>query len=72
MNILFIIKVKVPVFIKWSYRSFQFILNIEPRMVSIFEHVVESLSNTFLLLSVLRSTPNHIAVKPRCPIKCTF
>ena len=36
MNILFIIKVKILVLVKWSYRSLSITLTIEPRMVSVF------------------------------------
>ena len=54
MNILFIIKVKVLMFIKWSYRfppqkkelknqnKIKIVLSIEPKMVSMFELVVQS------------------------------
>ena len=45
MNILFIVNVKILVPSKWSSPppgSFQFMLTSKPRMVSIFEHVVQS------------------------------
>jgi hypothetical protein len=44
-------------------------LAIEPRMVIIFEDVVQSLLNTCLFSFVLGATPNHIPLRYRFPIK---
>ena len=45
MNILFISKVDIRMLSAWSYRSLPIMLIIEPRMVIMFEHVVQSLLN---------------------------
>ena len=42
MNIRFIIKVQILGLIKWSYKPL-IMVSMEPRIVSIFEHVVQSL-----------------------------
>ena len=57
MIILFIATVKILLDIKWSYGSPPIMLTIEPRILVniIFEHVVQSLLNTRLLVSVLTS-----------------
>ena len=81
MNILFIIKVKILVLIKWSYRSSQscWLLSLEQ-----FSYYKPSF-NTCLLVSIVGFTPNHIPLKSRCfnkkskpnrgwstlPIECT-
>ena len=46
--VLFIINVKIYVFIKWLYVSPQIMLTIKPRMVSVVERVVQSILNTTL------------------------
>ena len=48
MNVLIIIKVNIYVFIKWLYVSPQIMLTIEPRMVSMFEYVIQSIFSTCL------------------------
>ena len=66
---LFSIKAKIRVLIKWLYRLPQSItLTIESRMVNIFQvHRVQSLQNMMpFLVFVLRSTPNHIPLECRC------
>ena len=40
--------------------------------IAYFEHVVQSPFNTYLLVSVLRFTPNHIPVNYRCPFKVRY
>ena len=68
MNILFIIKVKILVLIKWSYRSPQsrWLLSLEQ-----LAYILSTKCNLFwtyvFLLSVLRPTSNHIPLKYRCP-----
>jgi hypothetical protein len=63
INISFILKVKILVLIKRSYRSPQLHWLMNVVWLSYFKHVVQSLLNTFLLISILGATPNHIPLK---------
>ena len=70
MNILFIIKVKILVLIKPSYRSPSIMLTIEPRTVIVFwVHKSNLFKTQVFLVSILGATPNHTSLKYRCPIK---
>ena len=64
VNVLSIIKVKIFLLIKRSYRTPPIMLIIECRMVTFLKHVVEALLNTYLFLGIsCRSTSDHIPLK---------
>ena len=65
-----IIKAKIHVLIKWSYRSPlpYWILNLE--WLTYFEHKIQSLLNTCFFGVHFRSAPNHIPLKYRFPNYC--
>ena len=52
-------------FIKWSFSSSK-----DLEWLAYFEHVVQSLLNTHVLVSTLRSTLDHIPFKYMCPYDC--
>lgn len=74
MNISVITKVKILMFIKWSYRSplpphTLVILFIEPSMVIKFEHTIQSLLSTFVFGIQYEAKSNHTPLKYTCLIK---
>ena len=68
ISILFMVKVNFLFLIKWSYRFPQLCWLLNLGWLTLVEHVVQSLLNTCLLVSILRSTPHHTPLKHRCPI----
>ena len=68
-NILFIIKVKILMFIEWPYRSPRLCWVLSLEWLLYFEHVIQSIGNTCLNVSILGATPNHIPLKYRCLIR---
>ena len=70
MNILFIIKVKILVLIKWLCRYPSIMLTIEPRMGIIFWACCPIYYIQVFNISVFQAMPNHVVVlKYRCPNK---
>ena len=55
--------------IVWSYRSPHIVYTIQLGMVIISMHVVQSLLNMCLLVSILVATPNHVSLKYRWVIE---
>ena len=71
MSILFIIKVKIPMFNEWSSSPppINFTL-LSLEWLSHFEHLVQNFSECMLLLVfVPGATPDHAPFKYRCPVK---
>ena len=71
-GIFFIIKVKIPMPSQWSYNppTTQLCRVLGLELLSYSEHVVQSLLNTIVFVSVLGVTPNHIGtLRYRSPIK---
>ena len=70
LNILFVIKVKSLVLIKWSYMAPQWCWLLSLEWSSYFEHAVQPflkhMSSWYPFLS--RATPNHLRLKYRCSI----
>ena len=64
MNIIFIIKVTILVFIKWSYRSFWLYWQLSLKWLSFLKK-----KHMLLFISVLGATPNNIPLKCRCLIR---
>ena len=50
MNVFFIVRVKILVLVKWSYRSLRLRCLLKLERLSYFEHIVQSLSNICLPL----------------------
>ena len=70
MNILFIIKLKIPFLIKWSYKCPELCWLSRLEWLLYFQHVVQSfLTHDAFLISVLWATPNHTPLKYRCLLK---
>ena len=70
-----IIKVKILVFLKWSYKFPRNMLTIEPRMVIMFWacspiYAIHMSSFFPFFIYVLGTTPNHIPFKYRCLSYC--
>jgi hypothetical protein len=69
MNISFIIKVKIFVLIKWSYRSPRFYWLLSLEWLSYSEHRVQSLETHVFLGFAFGVTSNHTLLEYRCPNK---
>ena len=75
------VKVYVNILYSWSKWRFSCLLNshifdllqlhqiLNLKFLSFSKHAVQSLLNTHLLTSVLETTPNHMPLKYKCPIK---
>lgn len=71
--ILFTIQVRIFPRVKWSFRSSKIVVT-QPRMTSIYEHVLQPPSNTCFgdVCCQIHTffSPNYISLKYRCPIYC--